>query len=301
VTGGPAVGEAFSHMSFDRIIYTGSTKVGRHVMRAAADNLTPITLELGGKSPVVVADDADLPKAVASIMFGKLLNAGQTCIAPDYVLVPPAMKDEFTRLAQAAIAKMYPRLEANPDYTSIVDERHYRRLKSYVDEARAAGATVVEVNPANEPLDPAHRKMAPTLVIDPGENLKVMQEEIFGPILPIKTYDSLDEAIDYINRRPRPLALYFFGKDTAKRDMVLGRTTSGGASVNETLMHFMVENLPFGGVGPSGMGAYHGKAGFDTFSHQKGVFLQSRINGTFLLRPPFGKIADFMLNFLLHK
>src|SRR5208282_2037111 len=199
----------------------------------------PVTLELGGKSPCIVGEDAALPSAVESIVYGKLLNAGQTCIAPDYIFVT---------------------------------ERHYRRIAQYVAEAKASGTRVIEINPGREALPPETRKLPPTLVIEPDENLSVMRDEIFGPVLPVKTYRGLDQAIDYVNRHPRPLALYYFGADAGKRDEVLRKTISGGASVNATLFHFAAENLPFGGVGASGIGAYHGEFGFQTFSHRKGVF-----------------------------
>ncbi|HEV8027223.1 MAG TPA: coniferyl aldehyde dehydrogenase [Stellaceae bacterium] len=301
VLGGPEVGAAFSRLPFDHLFYTGSTAVGRLVMQAAAENLTPVTLELGGKSPCIIGEDAALAGAAESVAYGKLLNAGQTCIAPDYVLVPEAQREAFINLLGQAVRKLYPTLKANPDYTSIVNERHYRRLAQYLDEAKAKGSRVVELNPASETLDTGARKLAPTLVVDPAEDLALMRDEIFGPILPIKTYRGLDDAIDYVNRRPRPLALYYFGADAAKRDDVLARTISGGVSVNETLMHIVVENLPFGGVGASGIGAYHGEIGFQTFSHRKGVFLQSRINGSWMLRPPFGKLTDLMLKVLLRR
>ncbi|MGO9546263.1 MAG: coniferyl aldehyde dehydrogenase [Rhodomicrobium sp.] len=299
ILGGPETGAAFASLPFDHLFYTGSTAVGRRVMLAAAENLTPVTLELGGKSPCIVGEDASLPAAAESIASGKLLNAGQTCIAPDYVLVPRARRDAFLDALQAAVKRLYPSLRANPDYTSIVNARHYGRVTRYIDEARQRGVRIIEINPDNAPLPADERKIAPTLLIDPPDDLAAMRDEIFGPVLPVKTYGSLDEAIAYVNSHPRPLALYYFGAGAAGRDKVLARTVSGGASVNETLMHVLVENLPFGGVGPSGMGAYHGEFGFQTFSHRKGVFLQSRVNGTGFLRPPFGRTADAMLKFLL--
>jgi len=297
VLGGPDVGQAFSWLPFDHLLYTGSTAVGRLVMQAAAENLTPVTLELGGKSPCILGEDAALPSAVESIVYGKLLNAGQTCIAPDYVLLPEHRLDEFIKLTVGAVEKFYPTLAGNKDYTSIINERHYRRIAQYVAEAKAVGARVVEINPAHETLPAETRKLPPTLVIEPGENLAVMREEIFGPVLPIKTYRELDQAIDYVNAHPRPLALYYFG-GARTRDEVLRKTVSGGASVNTTLFHFAAENLPFGGIGASGIGAYHGEFGFHTFSHRKGVFLQSRINGARFLYPPFGWIADLMIKIL---
>src|ERR1700678_4777586 len=298
IVGGPESGQAFARLPFDHLLYTGSTTVGRLVMQAAAENLTPVTLELGGKSPCILGEDATLPAAVESIVYGKLLNSGQTCIAPDYVLLPERRLDEFIKLATGTIAKFYPALAANPDYSSIIDERHYRRLAQYVADAKASGARVIEINPGRETLAAETRKLPPTLVIDPGDDLAIMREEIFGPLLPIKTYRGLDEAIDYVNSHPRPLALYYFGADAASRDKALRKKISGGASVNTTLFHFVAENLPFGGIGPSGIGAYHGEFGFQTFSHRKGVFLQSRLSGARFLYPPFGRITNLMLKFL---
>ncbi|MFY9642242.1 MAG: coniferyl aldehyde dehydrogenase [Rhodomicrobium sp.] len=299
VLGGPETGAAFAALPFDHLFYTGSTAVGRRVMLAAAENLTPVTLELGGKSPCIVAQDAALPAAAESIASGKLLNAGQTCVAPDYALVPHQRREEFLDLLQGAIKKLYPSLRRNPDYTAIVNERHYTRIARYIDEARQRGVRILEINPGNEPLPAEERKIAPTLLIDPPDDLALMRDEIFGPLLPVKSYGSLEEAINYVNSHPRPLALYYFGADNAKRDEVLSRTVSGGVSVNDTLTHFAAESLPFGGVGPSGMGAYHGEYGFQTFSHRKGVFLQSRFSAARFLRPPFGRIADATLKFML--
>jgi coniferyl-aldehyde dehydrogenase len=298
VVGGTDVGQAFARLPFDHLLYTGSTAVGRLVMQAAAENLTPVTLELGGKSPCILGEDAALPGAVESIVYGKLLNAGQTCIAPDYVLVPERRLDEFIKQTVDTVEKFYPTLAANPDYTSIINDRHYRRITQYVAEAKASGTRVVEINPKHETLPAETRKLPPTLVIEPGDNLSIMREEIFGPVLPIKTYRGLDQAIDYVNGHPRPLALYYFGADQNKRDEVLQKTVSGGASVNTTLFHFVAENLPFGGIGPSGIGAYHGEFGFQTFSHRKGVFLQSRFNAARFLYPPFGRLTNLMLKFL---
>jgi coniferyl-aldehyde dehydrogenase len=300
ILGGPEVGERFSHLAFDHLLFTGATSVGRHVMRAAAENLVPVTLELGGKSPVIVDGDYPMEKAVGSIVTGKLLNAGQTCIAPDYVFVPEGRANEFVDLTRQQVARMYPTLKDNPDYTSVVNRRHYERLKGLIEDARAKGAKVVEINPANEHLDQqAAHKIAPTLILDPTDDMKVMQDEIFGPVLPVKTYSRLDQAIDYVNGHARPLALYYFGEDAARADEVLARTTSGGACVNDTMMHIAQENLPFGGVGPSGMGAYHGREGFLTFSHSKSVLHQSKWNLAALVRPPYGKLIDRVLASLL--
>jgi len=299
VLGDQEVGAEFARLPFDHLFYTGSTTTGRLVARAAAENLTPVTLELGGKSPCILGGDAALPDAVESILYGKLLNAGQSCIAPDYVLLPVAMREEFIRLAAAAVRKMYPSLKNNPDYTSIVNERHYPRIEQYIEEARARGIRVVDLAPTSEVLERNERKFSPTLMVEPCDDLAVMREEIFGPVLPIRTYSRIDEAIEYVNRHSRPLALYYFGNNRKERREVLQRTISGGASVNETLMHALVEELPFGGVGASGIGAYHGRIGFETFSHCKGVFLRSRLNFLWLLRPPFGALTNALLRLLM--
>jgi acyl-CoA reductase-like NAD-dependent aldehyde dehydrogenase len=301
VNGGPEVGIAFSHLPFDHLFFTGSTGVGRHVMRAAADNLVPVTLELGGKSPVLVHPEFPVDKAAERVAVGKLFNAGQTCIAPDYVLVREDQVDAFVRAFERESTKLYPRLADNPDYTSIVSDRHYARLNKLVEEARTRGARVIEVNPAGETLPAAGRKIAPTLVIGAPDDAAILQEEIFGPLLPVVTYSRLDDAIAYINARPRPLALYYFDRDGDRIRKVLSETTSGGACVNDTLLHVGQDDLPFGGVGPSGMGSYHGPEGFYTFSHKKAVFQQSRLNTVGLLSPPFGTRIDRMLDFVIGK
>lgn len=299
-TGGPDVGEAFSRQPYDHLFFTGATSVGRHVMRAAAENLVPVTLELGGKSPTIVDRNARLESAVGSIVQGKFLNAGQTCVAPDYVFVPDDKRDQFIDLMQKQVAKSYPTLKDNDDYTSVVNQRHFDRLKGLIADAEAKGAKIVQVNPARENFEqqPAH-KIPPTLILDATDDMKVMQDEIFGPLLPIKTYRQIDEAIDYVNDHARPLALYVFSDDKAVQDKVLSRTTSGGAAVNETVMHVAQEDLPFGGVGPSGMGSYHGREGFLTFSHKKAVMHQSKFNMLSMMRPPYGKTIDRLLGFML--
>jgi coniferyl-aldehyde dehydrogenase len=289
VTGGPEVGAAFTRLAFDHLLFTGGTAVARHVMRAAADNLVPVTLELGGKCPVVVGKNADLRDVALKVMNGKCLNAGQICLAPDYVLVPEDRRGELVESLKAAVAEMFDGLLDNPDYTSVINERHYRRLQGYVADAREKGAEIVELNPRGESFEgqKAH-KMPPTLVINPTADMQVSREEIFGPVLPIRTYRAIDEAIDHVNRGERPLALYYFGPDEPERDRVLSRTTSGGVTVNDVVMHVAQEDLPFGGVGPSGMGAYHGREGFRTFSHAKAVFRQAKVDIGKLLRPPYG-------------
>jgi coniferyl-aldehyde dehydrogenase len=295
VNGGPAQAAAFSSLPLDHILFTGSTRVGKLVMKAAAENLTPVTLELGGKSPAVIHPDFSLDTAAGRIAYGKLLNAGQTCIAPDYVLVHKSKVDAFCEAFGAAVRSCYPRLGDNPDYTAIINDHHYKRLSRQIDEARDRGAKIIEINPASEVLDPARRKIAPTLVVGAPADAECMTEEIFGPILPVVGVDSVEEAIAYINARPRPLALYYFDRSGRRVDHLLQHTLSGGVTVNDTMLHFTSEEMPFGGVGPSGMGAYHGLDGFRTFTHARAVFEQSRINALSLFNPPYGKLMDAAL------
>ncbi len=291
-------GKAFASLPLDHLIFTGSTAVGKQVMRAAAEHLTPLTLELGGKSPVLIAENANLSRAAGAIVYGKLLNAGQTCIAPDYVLVPKTSRERLVAAIRDAVAAQYPNAAANPDYTSIIDERQFARLKAYVDEARAAGCEVIELAPKGcvGALDPVSndadalrfpggdsgsstngKRMAPVLLLDPPDHLKVMQDEIFGPILPVVSYAEMTDAIAYVNARPRPLALYLFASSERSIDRVLKETVAGGVCVNDTLVHIVAENLPFGGSGASGFGAYHGQAGFDACSRLKPVFRRQGI------------------------
>lgn len=303
VTGGAHTGAAFARLPFDHLFFTGSTSVGRMVMRAAADNLTPVTLELGGKSPALVHASYDPARAAESIAAGKLLNAGQTCIAPDYVLLAPERVDAFVKGYELSVAQMYPRILDNPDYTSIINDWHYARLQALLADAVSKGATIKRINPGNEATDSpeaaASRKFFPTLVLGATPDMAVMQDEIFGPILPIVSVATVDDAVRFINDRPRPLALYYFDDNGARAEGVLQRTTSGGASVNATLFHMAQHDMPFGGVGASGMGRYHGFDGFRTFSHEKSVFYQTRFNGTATLRPPYGKAFDALMKLLV--
>ncbi|WP_298353390.1 coniferyl aldehyde dehydrogenase [Rhodoblastus sp.] len=299
VQGGSEIGAAFAGLPFDHLFFTGSTAVGRKVMLAAAQNLTPVTLELGGKSPCVIGPDARLAEAALRIATGKLFNAGQTCIAPDYALVPRDKLEEFVTAYAAAARKLYPTLRRNADYTAILNDRHLARLNSALSEARAAGARIVAIDPAAEGDMAAERKIAPTLVIEPRDDLTLMREEIFGPILPVKAYDRLDDAIEFIASRPRPLALYYFGIWAEHRERVLAGAHSGGVSVNDVLTHFVVEDLPFGGIGPSGLGAYHGETGFQTFSHRRAVYHQGPIDPKFFLRPPYSRIFPAIFRFLM--
>lgn len=298
INGDAEVAQAFSTLSFDHLLFTGSTSVGKHVMRAAAENLTPVTLELGGKSPAIIGPECRIDEAAAKIMFGKCLNAGQTCIAPDYVLLPRAQEQAFAKAAQQAVADLYPSLARNADYTSIVNGRHHQRLSDYLTDAAARGASVLPISPASESME-GSGKIAPTLVANVNDDMRLMQDEIFGPILPLVPYDNLDEAIRYVNSRPRPLALYYFGNFDDHIQRVLNETIAGGVTINDTLLHISQDGLPFGGVGPSGMGAYHGKHGFETFSKMKPIFHQSPLNGLALFKPPFGKRFDTLIKLLL--
>ena len=291
-TGGPEVGHAFSGLAFDHLVFTGATSIARHVMKAAAANLVPVTLELGGKSPVILGRSADYATATARIMAGKTLNAGQICLAPDYVLAPDDKLVEFVSQAKSAVGSMFPTIRDNPDYTAVIDDRHYDRIKGYVEDARAKGAEIIEINPAGEDFSQQeHRKIPPTLILNPTDDMLVMQEEIFGPVLPVMTYKTVAEAIGYVNAHDRPLGLYYFGDDTTEEAQVMARTTSGGVTVNDVIFHVAQEELPFGGVGPSGMGSYHGVDGFREFSHRKSIYRQLKkdLGPMKALRPPYGE------------
>ena len=299
VEGDAQVAQAFAQLPFDHLLFTGSTPVGRHVMRAAAENLVPVTLELGGKSPAIIDISADFDKAVERIIVGKTLNAGQTCIAPDYVLLPAAREQDFIETARRVVARCYPDIRTTPDYTTIINDRHYARLCGYVDEARGQGAEIFELVPGAV-SDAQSRRLFPLVLHGVNDGMRVMQEEIFGPLLPLIPYRDLDQAIEYVNARPRPLALYCFATDSSSIDKVLKQTVSGGVTINDTILHIAQDNLPFGGVGPSGMGCYHGFDGFRTFSAQKGVFFQSRVSGIGLFKPPYGALFERLMKILLH-
>ncbi len=296
VTGGVETGQAFTETPFDHLLFTGSTPVGMRVAQAAAKNLTPVTLELGGKSPAIIDESADIEIAARSIAHGKMLNAGQTCVAPDYVLTPRDKLDATAQAIAAAARKMYPSIDTTNDYTSIISDRHFARLKSLVNDERDRGAEIIEVGSSNA-VHP-QRKMPLTLIVDPPFYADVMKEEIFGPLLPILPVGSTDEAIAHVNKDDRPLALYWYGEDDKARDRVLQRTVSGGVTVNDALWHVAQENLPFGGVGKSGIGAYHGEAGFNTFSHLKPVLYQSRFSSGAMLHPPYSSKTDKIISFV---
>jgi len=302
VTGGPETGAAFSALELDHIVFTGATSIGKHVLRGAAENLTPVTLELGGKSPVVVSQSYDPAEAALRIFTGKALNAGQVCISPDYAFVHETQLADFIREATNHVTKMFPTMVNNKDYSSIINARHQARIQSYIDDAIEKGAEVRVINPGNEDFSQQNgtHKLPMTLVINPTDDMLIMQEEIFGPVVAIKSYSNIQEPIQYINAHARPLALYYFGNDNDERDKVLAETTSGGVCVNDVIAHCGNEDIPFGGIGPSGMGNYHGFDGFKTFSHAKGVFKQSKI---FMMKhtnmiPPYNKKTDQAIKFM---
>jgi len=292
------VSKAFAHLPFDHLVFTGSTRVGRLVAEAAGRNLTPVTLELGGKSPAIIDASADLDEAAERIAYGKLLNAGQTCIAPDYVLVPERSLQVFAEKVRAQMRRMFGSDPANKDYTSIVSDRHYARLESLVTDAAQRGAKILQPPKADDPNWKSHRKFPPTLILGATEDMAVMQEEIFGPVLPVLGTREPADAIAFINRRDRPLALYWFGQDAAARQRMLEQTHAGGVTVNDCIWHLGQEAQPFGGIGASGMGSYHGEWGFRTFTKDKPVFEQSRYAGTRLFQPPYGATFERMLRML---
>ncbi|WP_437887219.1 coniferyl aldehyde dehydrogenase [Phytobacter sp. V91] len=284
VLGDADVGQAFSGLPFDHLVFTGSSTVGKHVMRAAAENLVPVTLELGGKSPVVIDKDADIAQAIERTLTVKTFNAGQICLSPDYLLVAEESVPAVVEAAKVFMANSFPAIQANPDYTAIISPRHFERLVMLLDDARRKGATLISLAPEGEAVfDAATRKIAPHLVLDVNDNMLIMQEEIFGPLLPVKTYTTGDEAIAWINAGPRPLAAYYFGNDTARQAHFIASTTSGAVVINDVMTHASIDSLPFGGVGASGMGAYHGIHGFRSFSHHKPIVVQSA-EGTSNLR-----------------
>lgn len=294
VQGDASVASAFSALPFDHLVFTGSTAVGRKVMAAAAHHLTPLTLELGGKSPAIVAADYPVDGAAARLATGKWFNAGQTCIAPDYVLIDEGRIDALVDALRAQVRSRYGDFSDAGDYSRIINEAQFQRLQGYVSDARARGLQVIELADIDAERAQRERLFAPTLILQPGDDATVMQDEIFGPILPIRSYRNLDEAIASINGRDRPLALYPFSHDTATVEKIVGQTVSGGVTVNDTLLHFAISGLPFGGIGASGMGAYHGRAGFDAMSKRLPVLWQTKRAGSDLLRPPYAKVAKFI-------
>lgn len=300
ITGGPDTGAAFASLPLDHLIFTGGTHIGRQVMRAAAENLTPVTLELGGKSPVIVGRSCDPAKAAERIMAGKALNQGQACLAPDYCFVPEETMESFLARASRFYGELFPCVLDNPDYSSVINERHYQRLARMIQDARDKGGDVRVFNPAGEDFTsqaPGQHKMPMTWVANPSDDMLVMQEEIFGPILCIKPYRHITECIEYINAAARPLGLYYFGSDRHEERLVLDSTISGGVTINDVMSHSSCDNLPFGGIGNSGMGHYHGFDGFRTFSHARAIYHQSRLDIMKLsgMLPPYGKKCEQQL------
>ena len=302
-TGDAEVGAAFSALPFDHLLFTGGTQIGKKVMKAASENLVPVTLELGGKSPVSVDEDANLSEVAKKVMRGKTMNAGQICLAPDYLMLPKGKSKEFANASSEVIGEMFEDLKYNEDYTSVINERHYERINELVADAKEKGAEVLEINPADEDFEQQElHKIPPTLVLNPTDDMKIMQEEIFGPVLPVKEYDDFNETVSYVNSKERPLGLYLFSKDKDKEKKVLENTTSGGVTLNDVIWHIGQEELPFGGVGPSGTGSYHGHDGFKEFSHAKAVYKQFSADLMAQMMPPYkGKMFESMKNQILKK
>jgi coniferyl-aldehyde dehydrogenase len=301
VNGDAQLAAEFTSLPFNHLLFTGSTRVGKLVMKAASDNLTPVTLELGGKCPAIVHQDFPLRTAVERILTGKLYNAGQTCLAPDYVFVHESQRDEFVKLASEVAQQLYPKWSGNPDYTHIVSVQHFERLNACVREAVTRGAKPVPLGSQEAPTSTTDRLFTPVVLLDTNDSMQVMREEIFGPILPVLMYRELTEALEYVNAHERPLALYYFDRNAGRIDQVLQNTISGGVTINDVIYHIAQNNLPFGGVGASGMGHYRGRAGFETFSKTKSVFLQSHFSTLKFLRPPYSPLTNRVIRFLLRK
>lgn len=288
VTGGGVISDTFSHLAFDKLVFTGSTNVGKTVMKAASENLVPVILELGGKSPVIVHPSIDLKDVAERVAFGKLWNAGQTCVAPDYIFLPRGKTSEFIHQFETVAKTMYPTLRDNQDYTSIVSDKQNKRLQGYLEDAIQNGAQVTEINPLKEELASV-RKIAPTLLTNITPDMEIMKNEIFGPILPILEYDQIDEVIEFINDRPRPLALYYFDFNDARAEYVSQRTHSGHFGQNAVVTHVAQDDLPFGGVGASGMGRYHGPEGFFSLSNERSVMSIPKLFSLKYVLPPFNR------------
>jgi coniferyl-aldehyde dehydrogenase len=302
VTGGREIAAACSALPFYHILFTCSQEVGRLVMKAAAENLTPVTLELGGKSPALVHESYPMATAADRICSAKFWNAGQTCVAPDYALVPSTKMDEFVRDCERVISKRYPHAASNVDYTHLISQAAWERMRDLVEDAQGKGARVLQGDSEHGDVSVGSRFFPPTLILGANDSMRVMQEEIFGPILPIVEYSAIDDALGFINARPHPLALYYFDRNRSRIEKILDRTVSGGVTVNDCIFHFVQHQLPFGGVGPSGMGAYHGFDGFAAFSKKKGVLLQSALVGSFLeraLKPPYTSWSDRAIGLLV--
>ncbi len=301
--GGPEVGESFTNLSFDHLLYTGGGAVAKHVMASASKNLVPCTLELGGKSPVVIGKSADLKTSAKRIMFGKTMNAGQICLAPDYVVVHKDQKDDFIKETKDAVSEYFPDIKDNDDYTSIINEKHYDRLKALLDDAVEKGANIDEINPSNEDFSQQEFfKIPPTIVTNTTDDMKIMQEEIFGPLLPIIEYNQIEDATKLINSKDRPLGLYYFGKDKDEENEILNKTSSGGVTVNNVISHLQQNNLSFGGVGPSGMGRYKSFEGFKNFSNPRAYYkdISFKLDKFFdAVRPPYKDNIEKVLKQLM--
>lgn len=289
--------DAFTHRPWDHLVFTGSPATGKVVMKTAAQYLTPVTLELGGKSPTIVADDFDLRTAAERIMYGKLINGGQTCTAPDYLFLPRNKVEQFVALAKEIVAERYGSADSK-DFTSIIDGKAFERVCKTLDDAAAKGARTVNLGKGGS-ANQFTRKVQPHIVLDVQDDMIIMQDEIFGPLLPIKAYDTLDEVIRYINANERPLALYLFTNSKAVQDKVIYQTISGGVSVNDTLFHVAQHDMPFGGIGNSGMGHYHGKEGFLEFSKLRPVFKQAKRSGIQFLTPPYGPRFEKLIGLII--
>jgi len=301
--GGPEVGEAFTKLHFDHLLYTGSGNIGKHVMQSASQNLVPVTLELGGKSPVVIGKSADMKVSAKRIMFGKTLNAGQICLAPDYVIVHKDKKEEFISEAEIAIKDFYPTIKDNDDYSSIINERHFNRINSLIQDAKDKGAHINEINPSNEDFSQQQfYKIPPTIVTNTSDDMKIMNEEIFGPVLPVIEFDDLDDALSTINSKDRPLGLYYFGTDKSEESQIMNKTSSGSVTINNVVGHIQQKDLPFGGVGPSGMGRYQSYDGFKNFSNPRAFYKDVGFKFDKLfdgIRPPYTKSIENLLKSLL--
>ena len=301
--GGPETGEAFTKLHFDHLLYTGSGSIGKQVMKSASQNLVPVTLELGGKSPVIIGNSADIKVSAKRIMFGKTLNAGQICLAPDYVIVHKEKKDEFISEVENVINEYYPTIKDNDDYSSIINERHFERINSLIEDAREKGADINQINPSNEDFSQQEFfKIPPTIVTNTSDDMKIMNEEIFGPVLPVLEYENLNDALTTINSKDRPLGLYYFGNDAKEENTIMSNTSSGGVTINNVVGHIQQKDLPFGGVGPSGMGRYQSFDGFKNFSNPRSFYKDVGFKFDKLfdgIRPPYTKSIEKLLKGLL--
>ena len=301
--GGPDTGEAFTKLNFDHLLYTGSGAIGKQVMKSASQNLVPVTLELGGKSPVIIGNSADIKVSAKRIMFGKTLNAGQICLAPDYVIVHKEKKDEFISEVENVINEYYPSMKDNDDYSSIINQRHFDRINSLIEDAREKGADINQINPSNEDFSQQQFfKIPPTIVTNTSDDMKIMNEEIFGPVLPVLEYENLNDALSTINSKDKPLGLYYFGSDTKEENTIMSNTSSGGVTINNVVGHIQQKDLPFGGVGPSGMGRYQSFDGFKNFSNPRSFYKDVGFKFDKLfegIRPPYTKSIEKLLKGLL--